>query len=108
MSHSSEEVTLDDLDLLEALARRATPGPWGAHDFGYYGEQEPSSIVVYEGSRFDWEQARDGHILFQTPRWDSQESDNADFICAANPQVVLALIAEIRRIRNEQDGDPSG
>lgn len=63
-----------DLDELEALANAATPGPWWVE-----------SEELLEG--FDGDVARCEHYR-----------DTA-FIAAANPKAVLAIIAELRRLR---------
>lgn len=77
-----------DLDGLSRLARKAeTPPPWEATQWGY---EEPfmvrhdSEEVIYLGSDVIAEFSK-GY---------------AEFIAAANPGVVLALIAELRALRN--------
>jgi hypothetical protein len=76
-----------DLDKLEALARAATPGPW-EKSFGRYDVIAPSEsnagLDLY-------------HVCDTSGRNYPRRSCNADFIAAANPATVLALIALARR-----------
>lgn len=65
-----------DLDHLESLAKAATPGPW---DYG-------ACEVFLKGTDF-WP-------VIATCR----NEDDLAFIAAANPAVVLELIAELRRV----------
>lgn len=65
-----------DLQKLKAAAEAATPGPWRAR----YGDE----LINAEGEVFAY-----GSFL---------SDDDPAFIAAANPSVVLALIAEIERI----------
>lgn len=70
---------LEELERLEALARAATPGPWGI-----------DNSVVTSG---------DGTICYahhphERPQW--QAEDNAAFIAAANPTAILSLIQRVR------------
>lgn len=77
---------------LKARAEKATPGTWekSALAAGYIvhcdGHHEIIASVV--------EYAPDGSIA---NTFDNAEA-NADFITAANPQAVLALIAEVERL----------
>ena len=91
-----------DLDAIRERAEAATEGPWHSHDFGYAGEEEPSSIVVHVG-RFDHSDLR--HPDTETavawmPRWEGQESDNAAFIAHARTDVP-DLLAEVERLTVE-------
>lgn len=80
-----------------ARCEQATPGPWSRHDFGYPGQEEPSSIVVHAG-RFDWRSIEEGGFVAMTPAWDAQENDNAEFIAAARTDLPRALAA-LERVR---------
>jgi hypothetical protein len=74
-----------DLDELERLAREATPGPWRAdQEFGYVHPSNDRNVLV---CTFHDELVRD--------------TDGADaaYIAAVSPDVVLALVAEIRALR---------
>lgn len=81
----------------KAALKGVTPGPWGRHDFGYAGEQEPSSIIIHAG-KFDWQAIRDGDFIASTAAWDAQEDRDAEFIAQART-LVPALVAEIERLR---------
>lgn len=78
-----------DLDALEALAKAATPGPWFASRPG----------KRYEEGHHVWSKREpeepDSHDI-ATYCWGQEE---AEFIAAADPSTVLALIAELRQER---------
>lgn len=80
-----------NLEQLKALALAATPGPWQwdgrkVDDDGYVHIPECSYIV--------------GGISLAFQHEDYQR--DCDFIAAANPATVLALIAEIERLRDDR------
>lgn len=83
---------LPDLDALERLAMLATPGPWT--DETEKGETYPHCVTA------------DGYYIASAhaacPR-SEDGAENAAFIAAANPSVVLALIAEVRALRERVD-----
>ncbi len=70
-----------DLAALEAAARAATPGPW---------EFLASTVQIFSGNTCVAE--------CSSPMFGEEmcASDNAQFISAANPAVVLALIERVR------------
>jgi hypothetical protein len=78
---------MTDLDELERLAKAATPGPWE------YREADGSAAVCHRGG---WVEA----ILPGSP----QENSDAAYCAAANPATILALTAEVRRLRADLDG----
>ncbi len=77
-----------DLDALEALAKAATPGPWvmttqgGIEPHDYAGLGEDSNSVAQVRHDRNWE-----------------------FIAAADPSTVVALIAELRQERERADAN---
>lgn len=80
-------MTNDELHTLKALAEAATPGPWH---------------VAYEGSS-DWtvfDEKANIHVA-DVHRHRAVDCPDARFIAAANPQTVLALLAEVERLREE-------
>lgn len=77
-------MTDEQLDALEAAAKVATPGPW--REAPLYDRIDSPMQVIGEHNRIV---ADCGHSI------DSQ------FITAANPAVVLDLIAELRKARAE-------
>jgi hypothetical protein len=87
----STKVTDDALDDLERKAKAATPGPWTR-------EKPPSNEdgwatgVVVAGTP-------GRQTVYANPPGGSFPSADCDFISAANPAVVLALVAELRRLR---------
>lgn len=70
-----------DLDVLERLAREATPGPWVF-------DEEQMDPAVWAGIL-----GISGH--FVVSEWGARPND-ADFIAAVNPVVVLALVERVR------------
>lgn len=74
-----------DIDELERLALAATPGPWWQNpDAGNQvclGDVNGIDICFVAGPGDDWSEA------------------NQAFIAAANPAVILGLVAEVRRLR---------
>ena len=73
------------LNELEALAKAATPGPW--HSPGI-GEIHNEKCVVIASIDFPHEHNEN----------EGGTQQDADFIAAANPQVILQLIALIRQM----------
>jgi len=76
----------DDLDRLDKLAEAATPGPWEADltDPSVWG---PERII------FGNYTMNDG---FDSPGWEDGTSSDLEFIAAANPSVVRALVQRVR------------
>jgi hypothetical protein len=85
-------MTPDDLTRLEELANAATPGPWRAVDGAGRGEK---ALTTASGAWF-------GNIDDGS---ESRNAADAAYIAAASPDVVLALVAEVRR-RYEPGTDP--
>ena len=77
-----------DLDALEATAKAATPGPW----------RHPGRALVVSRMSEDEPLVCDciSEQFAQAPK-------NAAYIAAANPAVVLALIATVRQAQAERD-----
>lgn len=73
-----------DLDELERLARESTPGPWAYLDNG---------IVCYAGLA----EEHPGIVA------DTDDTACGDYIAAASPDVLLALIARVRAAEAERD-----
>jgi hypothetical protein len=65
----------DELQALKALAEAATPGPWINHNGRVVSASDMDVGSAYEG--------------------------DAAFIAAANPQTVLALVAEVDRLQQD-------
>jgi hypothetical protein len=94
-----------DIDLLEKLAKEATPGPWeqdqptwalpweigipNGEDVG--GRNAICTLDVRYGNAPDARKAKDVDYL--------QVISDAKYIAACNPSTTLMLIAEIRRLR---------
>ena len=74
------------LDFLEAAAKAATPGPWG-----HYGHRPHINVP-------DEVRAEDGTVIVTV-----HNDCDAAYIAAANPAVVLELIAELRKAQAERD-----
>jgi hypothetical protein len=92
-----------DLDKLEALAKDATPGPW---HWVNRETDEPRSAGEWNSSLRTVE-VFPTQLVGPLPKFiveadeicDENMEANADFIAAANPATILALIAEVRSLR---------
>lgn len=102
---------MTDLTELKKLAKAATPGPWDADCDEGEGEVEVNAGTA----RTSWVDHGNGIMTGTPPRswrvtdriverddlWDEdfeQAAADADFIAAANPSTVLALIAQIEAV----------
>lgn len=79
-----------DLDKLEATARAAAPGPWDWADDDRYQAASQRIFVLHGKWQLDIASVRE---------WEQNDDANARHIAACDPTTVLALIAEIRRLR---------
>ena len=93
------DLTPETLAELRRLLDAATPGPWSSHDHGFPGQDEPSSIVIYSGERFDWEEVTHGEAAVAWTGWDSQEAIDAALIVAAVNALPALLDAAAERDR---------
>lgn len=73
-----------ELSSLEDAARAATPGPWE------YDVEQGEYHGVWAGGRYIVPSL---HI----------DADNCKYIAAANPKVILGLLAELRQAKAERD-----
>lgn len=73
---------MNDHSELKRLAEAATPGEWQAYDT--------------HGKRFIESMVGEAHVVCDTPK--KQWLKDSEFIAAANPPVVLSMIAEIKRL----------
>lgn len=90
-----------DLDALERAALAATPGPWYQSGSPWFS----TGSLVLAGSP----DRHAGHIIVDTDPMDCREdvpegelgdpNDDAAYIAAASPSVVLALVREVRELR---------
>lgn len=98
------EETLIDLESLEQKARAASPGPWVVHadgmEFGSSNRSTNPGIDTADGQVVCWW----GTGLCGIP-----QKPDAEFIASANPETVLAMVEEIRSLRQqlEQQKDTS-
>ena len=86
-----------ELDYLETLAGKATQGGW-VYEEAFGGIAEHWAFVV----RQDKEESGSYPAIAEMVGEERTEEDAA-FIAAANPAVVLSLIAEVRRHRSADD-----
>ena len=78
------------INRLRELARQATPGPWRVAP-RWHGEQKVASVNVLEIVP---------PISVELAHW----TIDADYIAAASPDAVLALLQEVERLRAENAG----
>lgn len=78
---------MSDLDELERLARAATPGPW--KNYSINPKVTPEHAIYSEWLEGIPEAQSSEIATLLTPK-------NAEFIAAANPEAVLALVARVR------------
>ncbi|HIE6103835.1 TPA: ead/Ea22-like family protein [Pseudomonas aeruginosa] len=87
-----------DTNKLKELAERATPGPWTLYvPENYQGPEELPGYGV---------ECAEGHAIVWgalEPETGCQFDRDAEFIAAANPAAVLELIAEVERIKAENE-----
>ena len=83
-----------DLDALEKVARKATPGPWrsGSARFGYDVTETP--YVEPEGGLYNVAQMYNAHFAMPDAR----------HVATFNPVTALALIARIRELEAHVSG----
>ena len=99
-------MTETELNELESAAKAATPGPWiEAED-----DEDDYDSDIHRISTLD----RCNHIPprveiaqletgWSDEPFESEQQANLAFILAANPTVILDLIAELRQTRKERD-----
>ena len=91
-----------DLAKLKELAQKATPGPWTECGHGH--EQDGCVCgMVYAGlvpavCTVETDSPAEG-----VQRSREKKRADAAFIAAANPQVVMEIIAEVERLREAND-----
>lgn len=86
-----------DLEELERLAKAATPGPWEASDYGSYDGQSEAWYVDTTSKQADIYSDEGG---IAANHWDADRGKHdMQFVAAANPATILALTAEVRRLR---------
>lgn len=89
---------MTDLDELERLAKAATKGPWRTHMLFSQGER-PDVAICGDGTTVV---AADGFPWHRAPWRDyAAVTNDAAYIAAANPAVILELVAELRRLRGD-------
>jgi hypothetical protein len=81
-----------DLDVLEALARAATPGPWEADD-----PNDTLVAAIDRSGAYDYVASADIEGFAVTDKTVDQMKSNAAFIAAANPAEILVLIDRVRK-----------
>ncbi len=86
-------LTSEQIEELERLALAATPGPWVVD-------------ALQIGARFNIELPNGSEAIAMSQqlagdRLSEQRGANADFIAAAHPQTVLALIKQLREALNQ-------
>lgn len=91
-------------DELKRLAEKATSGPWRAIDYGSYDGSEECWYVETSAGPADIFDCMDGTI--EPNHWNpARGKADMQFIAAANPAAILALIAEVECLRKELGRD---
>lgn len=92
-----ERVPDAQLDALEELAGKASPGSW-VYEEAFGGRAERWAFVVRQAKEESGSYPAIAEMVGE-----ERTEDDAAFIAAANPAVVLALIAEVRHGRVNDD-----
>ena len=79
-----------DLDKLEELAKKATPGPWSSNGPLAVNTSQDHPLCTLSSA-------------FHRELENGKAGQDAEFIASANPTTVLELIAEVRKLRLEVD-----
>ena len=82
-----------DTTKLRELAQNSTPGPWYT--------SAPSEHAV-------WYDIKDGRYLIADTSCSFTDDGNAEYIAAANPATVLALLDELDRLRKVESATLQG
>lgn len=85
-SSPREDSGMTDIDRLEMLAKAATPGPWTVEDRD--GLLSPTGSALVRGAH-----GYEGYFSLD---------EDAAYCAAANPAAILALIAEVRALREDR------
>lgn len=108
MSDEHKLMTQEELAEIRELAEKATPGPW----YGYLDYKE--NMIEAKGAKWVMGLSptscpftesiiktcgEDAALSFECPTQVLISPDNLDYIVAANPKTVLALLAEVERLR---------
>lgn len=110
MSDTRKPMTQEELAEIRELAEAATPGPW-------YGWFEPKENMI-EARGAKWVMGlspvscpfteslietcgEDVILSFECPKQVLISTDDLEYIVAANPKTVLALLDEVKRLREE-------
>ena len=92
-----ESLPNSQLDELEELAGKATPGGW-CYEEAFGGFANRWAVIVRRGIHEPGFYSAIAEMVGE-----ERTEDDAAFIAAANPAVVLALIAEVRRHRSAKE-----
>ena len=110
MSDTRKPMTQEELAEIRELAEAATPGPW-------YGWFEPKENMI-EARGAKWVMGlspvscpfteslietcgEDVILSFECPKQVLISTDDLEYMVAANPKTVLALLDEVKRLREE-------
>ena len=80
------DLSPDALKRLRAIAEAATPGPWSRDTFGCVSASRRNRTIAMPGNGF---------------RASAQDDTDARFIATFDPPTVLALLAEVERLRQQ-------
>lgn len=96
----TDRLSEEELGRLKELAGKATPGPWAVDHV----DRWKTAVGVWPDCR--WETLEwpgsvlgAGEVCRVSKSPAAMETQNSEYIAAANPETLLKLIAEIERLR---------
>ncbi len=94
-------MTDDERKKLRELAEAATPGPWRwGHHKNMRGSVQESMFKLYSDVPNSHGEQRTMPVLWMDPQTAAVTlNDNTEYIAAANPQAVVALLDEVERLQ---------
>lgn len=82
------------LNHLEELAKAATAGPWCEH---------PNGTSIWSGSDYDTSGVLPQKHLLSATSMSAQAVADVEFVAAANPEVLLKIVAALRAAQAVRD-----
>lgn len=92
-----------DLEYLKKLISTATPGPWAYEAHGDTGEGGVGVILDENNNQIQGFNGDSDLLISKVIAPEVNSVENAAYIAAISPDVLLALIKEIEQLRHEKD-----